>query len=62
MRLMGLMAIFPRPRLFAGGPDHRVYLYLMSGVTVDRPDQASYADITYIRLAHGFVYPVAILG
>jgi putative transposase len=61
MRLMGLMAIYPRPRLSAGGPDHRAYPYLMSGVTVDRPDQAWCADITYIRLAHGFVYLVAIM-
>jgi len=61
MRLMGLVPIYPKPRLSAGGPDHKVYPYLISGVTVDRPDQAWAADITYIRLAHGFVYLVAIM-
>jgi putative transposase len=61
MRLMGLVAIYPKPRLSAGGPDHKVYPYLISGVTVDRPDQAWAADITYIRLAHGFIYLVAIM-
>jgi putative transposase len=61
MRVMGLEAIYPKPRLSAKGPDHRVYPYLLKDVTVDRPDQAWAADITYIRLAHGFVYLIAIL-
>jgi putative transposase len=61
MRLMGLVAIYPKPRLSSGGPDHKVYPYLISGIMVDRPDQDWAADITYIRLAHGFVYLVAIM-
>jgi putative transposase len=61
MRVMGLEAIYPKPRLSANGPGHQVYPYLLKGVTIDRPDQAWAADITYIRLAHGFVYLVAIL-
>jgi len=61
MRVMGLEAIYPKPRLSANGPDHKVYSYLLKGVTVGRPDQAWATDITYIRLAHGFVYLVAIL-
>jgi len=61
MRLMGLIAIYPKPRLSANGPDHKVYPYLLKGVAVDRPDQAWCADITYIRLAHGFVYLVVVL-
>jgi putative transposase len=61
MRLMGLMAIYPKPRLSAGGPDHKVYPYLLKGVAINRPDQAWCADITYIRLAHGFIYLVVIL-
>jgi putative transposase len=61
MRVMGLEAIYPKPRLSANGPDHKVYPYLLKGVTVDRPDQAWAGDISYIRLAHGFVYLVAIL-
>ncbi|MCJ7488283.1 MAG: IS3 family transposase, partial [Candidatus Aminicenantes bacterium] len=61
MRVMGLEAIYPRPRLSANGPDHKVYPYLLKDVTADRPDQAWATDITYVRLAHGFVYLTAIL-
>ena len=61
MQLMGLEAIYPKPRLSANGPDHKVYPYLLKGVAVDRPDQAWAADITSVRLTHGFVYlPVII--
>jgi len=61
MRVMGLEGIYPKPRLSANGPGHKVYPYLLKGVTVDRPDQAWAADITYVRLAQGFIYLVAIL-
>jgi putative transposase len=61
MRVMGLEAIYPKPRLSANGPDHKVYPYLLKGVTVDRPDQAWATDITYVRLTHGFVYLTAIM-
>ena len=61
MRVMGLEAIYPKPRLSAIGPDHKVYPYLLKGVTVDRPDQAWATDITYVRLTHGFVYLTAIM-
>ena len=61
MRVMGLEAIYPKPRLSANGPDHKIYPYLLKGVTVDRPDQAWATDITYVRLTHGFVYLTAIM-
>jgi putative transposase len=61
MRVMGLEAIYPKPRLSANGPDHKIYPYLLKGVTVDRPDQAWASDISYVRLTHGFVYLAAIL-
>lgn len=61
MRVMGLEAIYPRPRLSANGPDHKVYPYLLKEVTVDRPDQVWATDITYVRLTHGFVFLMAIL-
>ena len=61
MRVMGLEAIYPKPRLSANGSDHKVYPYLLKGVTVDRPDQAWATDITYVRLTHGFVYLTAIM-
>ena len=61
MRLMGLVAVYPKPRLSANGPDHKVYPYLLKGVTVQAPDEAWSSDITYIRLAHGFVYLIAVM-
>ena len=61
MRLMGLAAIYPKPQLSWNGSDHKVYPYLLNGLTINAPDQAWCTDITYIRLAQGFVYLVAIM-
>jgi putative transposase len=61
MRQMGLEAIYPKPRTSQSGPAHTIYPYLLKGVTVNRPDHVWCADITYIRLAHGFVYLVVVL-
>jgi putative transposase len=58
---MGLMAIYPRPRLSLNLEEHKKYPYLLSNVAVVRPNQAWCADITYIRMARGFLYLVAIL-
>jgi putative transposase len=61
MGVMGLEAIYPKPRLSQGGPGHRIYPYLLRGVPVTRPDQVWSADITYVPLATGFMYLAAIL-
>jgi len=61
MRLMGLMPIYPKPKLSGGHPEHRIYPYLLRDVTIDRVNQVWSADITYIRLTAGFVYLVAIM-
>jgi len=61
MRLMGLEAIYPKPHTSQSGPDHKIYPYLLKGVTIDCPDQAWCTDISYIRLAHGFVYLVVVM-
>jgi len=62
LRRMGLEAIYPKPRLSRpGGPDHRLYPYLLRGLIVDRPNQVWAADITYIRLGRGFAYLVAVM-
>ena len=61
MRLMGLEAIYPKPRLSIPSKEHQIYPYVLQGVSIDRPDQVWGADITYIRLAHGFMYLVAIM-
>jgi putative transposase len=61
MRLMGLEAIHPKPRLSAAGRGHRIYPYLLRGVSIERPDQVWSTDITYIPLLHGFMYLAAII-
>ena len=61
LRLMGLEAIYPKPRLSFNGTEHRRYPYLLRGLPILRANQVWSADITYIRLAGGFVYLVAIL-
>ena len=60
MRLMGLEAVYPKPNLSAGRK-HKVYPYLLRGVTIDRPDQVWSTDITYIGLPGGFMYLAAII-
>jgi putative transposase len=61
MRLMGIQAIYPKPRLSISGQDHKIYPYLLKDLSIERPDQVWCADITYLLLPHGFVYLVAIL-
>jgi len=61
MRLMGIEAVGPKPRLSEPHPGHRVYPYLLRGVPIVRVNQVWSTDITYVRLRHGFVYLVAIL-
>lgn len=61
MQLMGLQALYPRPRMTVRCPGHRVYPYLLRDVTVTRPNQVWSADITYLPMVHGFMYLVAIL-
>ncbi len=61
MRTMGLRAIYRRPRTSKPGPGHKVYPYLLSGMEITRPNQVWTADITYIPMAKGFHYLVAIM-
>jgi putative transposase len=61
MRLMGLEAIYAKPRLSASGKPHKRYPYLLRDVVVDHADQVWSADITYIRLRGGFLYLVAVM-
>ena len=62
MRLMGIEAIYPKPRLSKPHKEHIKYPYLLRGLTIDHPNQAWCVDITYIRMLHGFVYLVAIIS
>jgi putative transposase len=61
MRLMGIAAIYPQRRTTWPGAGHKIYPYLLRGVTVTRPDQVWSSDITYVPLRHGFLYLVAVL-
>lgn len=61
MRLMGLEAIYPKRNLSIASAEHKKYPYLLRDVLVERPDQVWGTDITYIRMAQGFLYLVAIM-
>jgi putative transposase len=61
MRLMGIEAIYQRPNTSRRHPDHKVYPYLLRGLAIERPNQVWCADITYIPMAKGFVYLVAVM-
>jgi len=61
MRTMELAAIYRRPRTSKPAPGHKVYPYLLGGMDIARPNQVWAADITYIPMARGFLYLVAIM-
>ena len=61
MRLMGLEAIYPKPKTSKPHPKHKVYPYLLRGLKIDRPNQVWATDITYIPLSRGFMYLVAVM-
>jgi len=61
LRVMGLEAIYPKPRLSVAAPGHRIYPYLLRDLAIVRPNQVWSTDITYLRLARGFAYLTAIM-
>jgi len=61
MRLMGIAALGPKPRTSKPAAGHRVYPYLLRGVTIERANHVWAADITYIPIGRGFLYLVAII-
>ena len=61
MKRMGIEAIYRRANTSKPAPGHKIYPYLLRGVVVDRPDHVWCTDITYIPMARGFVYLVAIV-
>ena len=61
MGILGLAGMAPGPNTSKPHPQHKIYPYLLRGVLVVRPNQVWSTDITYIRLAHGFVYLVAVI-
>jgi putative transposase len=61
MREMGLAGMAPGPNTSKAHPEHKVYPYLLRGVAIVRPNQVWSTDITYVRLAYGFAYLVAVI-
>ena len=61
MRRMGLQSVAPKPGTSKPQPGHKVYPYLLRNQVIDRPDQVRCTDITYIRMAGGFVYLTAVM-
>jgi len=61
MEVMGIEAVYPKPKLSQQGEGHKIYPYLLRGITVGRVNQVWSTDITYIRMAQGFVYLVAVM-
>jgi len=61
LRAMGLMAVYPKPRLSLNPLAHKRFPYLLKGLAIVRPNQVWSTDITYIRLRGGFVYLAAVI-
>ena len=61
MRKMGLEAVYPKPKTSKPHPEHKIYPYLLRGLTIDRPNQVWATDITYVPMHRGFMYLVAVI-
>jgi len=61
MRRMGLEALVPRPGTSKAAPENKIYPYLLRGLTITEPNHVWASDITYIPMAHGFLYLVAVI-
>jgi putative transposase len=61
MRLMGIEAIYRKPKTTISNPENKTYPYLLKDRTIDRPNQVWATDITYIPMRHGFLYLVVVM-
>jgi putative transposase len=61
MRRMGIEALYRRPRTSIPARNATIYPYLLANLVIERPDQVWASDITYLPMAHGFLYLVAII-
>lgn len=61
MKLMNLEALYAKPKLSEPHHGHKIYPYLLKGLSIDRPNQVWCTDITYVKMPQGFVYLVAII-
>jgi putative transposase len=61
MQLMGVQALFPKPKTTVSAKEHHIYPYLLRNLVIDRPNQVWSADITYVPMVQGFMYLVAVI-
>lgn len=61
LRLMGIMAVYPKKKMSIPNTEHRIFPYLLKGLKIDRPNQVWSTDITYIPMEKGFLYLVAVI-
>ena len=61
MRLMGMEAVYRRPRTSVASPEHRIFPYLLRDLAISRADHVWCADITYVPVTRGFFYLVAVM-
>src|SRR6187455_910424 len=61
MKRMGIEALYRKPATSKPAPGHKIYPYLLRGMTIDRPNQVWAMDITYVPMARGFVYLAAAI-
>jgi putative transposase len=61
MRIMGIEAVYAKPKLSQPGEGHKIYPYLLKGLKIERCNQVWCSDITYIPIARGFIYLVAVM-
>lgn len=61
MQIMGLAALYPKRKTSTPAPGHKVYPYLLRGMRIDRPNQVWCTDVTYLPMATGFLYLVAVM-
>src|SRR5215207_7256302 len=61
MKRMGIEALYRKPNTSKPAPGHKIYPYLLRGMTIDRPNQVWAMDITYVPLARVFVYLAAVV-
>jgi putative transposase len=61
MRLMGIEAIYPKPRLSQRNEEHRIYPYLLRNMAIIRPNQVWASDITYVPMPQGWMYLTAVM-
>jgi len=61
MRIMGIESVAPGPNTSKPRREHKTYPYLLRGLSITEPNHVWCSDITYIRMAHGFVYLTAVM-